>query len=156
MIEHIVILNLKPISINSVYGSIGQGFYKTSSATEWTYQVFDSLSQPETLEKLKKLREAFDPNLHTYRIKLIATYPHSEFITKKGQISSRTIDITNWEKPLIDCIFLPKFFDSVPPYGCANLNIDDKFLTEMHSKKKAGDEYKIEIEIEILSRETSV
>lgn len=156
MIEQIFIHNLKPISINSVYGSIGQGFYKTTSATEWTYQVFDALSTDENIDKFKRLRDYFDPNKHTYSIKLIATYPHAEFITKKGRISSRTIDITNWEKPLIDCIFLPKFFDSTPPYGCANLNMDDKFLTEMSSKKKAGDKYLIEIELEILTRKIDV
>jgi hypothetical protein len=156
VVEQLVIHNLKPISINSVYGSIGQGFYKTSHATEWTYQVFDALSREENQEKLKRLRDYFDPNLHNYAIRLIAIYPHSEYTTKKGLVSSRTIDITNWEKPLIDCIFLPKFFELSPPSGCQNLNMDDKFLTEMFSKKKAGDEYRIEIEISILSREACV
>jgi len=51
-------------------------------------------------------------------------------------LSSKAFDVSNMKKPLIDLIFLPKYFNQKPPYGAKNLNIDDKYITDLSSKKR--------------------
>lgn len=123
---------------------------KTSAAKEWSCQVLHALNAPQITEDLKELREAFDPKKNGYEINLIFNYPKNIFRNKEGEISSRTMDITNIEKPLIDLLFLCKYFDLESPYGAKNLNIDDKYLTKMVSEKRSSDIYSIEIVIKIL------
>ena len=145
---------VKPFSINSMY--YGDARTKTTAAREWSYQVFHELSTEEILTKLKELREEFDPLKHCYHIKLTAHYPKAEMYTRKGAVSAKTIDTTNWEKPLVDLIFLPKHFEKSTPYGCQNLNIDDKYITSMHSSKQQGENHQIDIELEICDLHGSV
>lgn len=152
MKRSIVLKNLKPFSINRSYanGSNG-GRFKTQEFQDWQSEVFWQLSLPENISTLKELREHFDPKKHKYEIDLQAWYPKQEFFTKEGLISAKTQDTTNWEKSLVDCLFLKKYFDAPHPYGCENLNIDDKYLTRCVSEKlpsKEG-EYRLEIILEI-------
>lgn len=124
---------------------------KTTEARQWSCSIFDILAQPANQEKFARLRDFFDKNKHGISIELIAYYPESIFYTKKGTISSRTFDISNWEKPLIDLIFLPKYMDQPVPYGCPNLNADDKYIIDMRSSKKPAESHQIYIKIQIVS-----
>jgi hypothetical protein len=142
--------NLKPQSINSMYYGTGSGYTKTSEAKRWTMEVFFQLSLPENQAALRQLRETFDPQLHAFAVRMSATYPESIFMTKKGTVSSKTQDLSNWEKPLIDCLFLPKFNELSVPEGVPNINADDKYVVLMESRKQPGDCYQIDIEVEIL------
>lgn len=109
------------------------------------------MNRTEVLKKLKLLREKFDTKKHCYEIHLKFFYPPTRFYTKTGEISSKTMDITNVEKCLVDLIFQPKYFGKTHPEGADNLNIDDKWLTKMVSEKVAHteDNYKIEVVIKI-------
>lgn len=150
--KRLLVLNtVKPLSINSTYYSTGGGFIKTTAAREWTHEVCYHLSSEENEKALADLRQHFDNSKHYYKISLEAHYPKKFFITGKGHISARTVDITNWEKSIIDVIFLPKNYSDTPPYGCKNLNIDDRYICEMSSKKvlSKDDFYRIVVEIEI-------
>lgn len=151
MKQEFVINGLKPVSINASYFPSQYGFTKTSKANEWSYNIFYALSTVENNEKLKLLRESFDPEQNFYAISIVVFYPEKEFFTKKGLVSQRTIDVSNFEKAIIDCFFLPKFFEEPVPYGCKNLNIDDKYLFELNSKKDyhQSHEYKVEVTLEI-------
>jgi hypothetical protein len=101
---------------------------------------------------LKQLREAFDPQLHCYAIDLTFYYEHADFYTKKGQVSSKTQDLSNCEKILIDCICLPKFFTEYPPYGIENLNVDDRFVVDLVSRKRPADKQAVHFTISIIDK----
>ena len=131
------------ISINSFY--TGNRQFKSAAARQWTMEAFHQLNQPHILEKLKLLREEFDVSKHTYEIHIKVAYPVEKFYNKKGEISAKTIDVTNFEKSLVDLIFLPKFFDELQ-----NLNADDRFLTKMYSEKCKSENDRHYIDIEIL------
>jgi hypothetical protein len=120
------LVNLKPFSINAAYANGGNGGrFKTQAFNEWQSEVFFQLSQAPNSVALKELREYFDSKKHKYEVQLIASYPKKEFYTKDGSISAKT--------------HIPQ------PYGCKNLNIDDKFLTKCISEKVPSDSYSISI-----------
>lgn len=131
-----VLSGLSPFSINAMYykGNFG----KTAAAKDWTYQVFHALNTKENLAKLQTLREAFDSKLHCHYVAMWAVYPNKELYTKAGGVSARTQDCSNWEKPLLDCLFLPKYFIEPAPYGCKNLNTDDRSVVQLLSAKVEG------------------
>lgn len=150
MTRQFVLHNIKPFSINATY--YGNGFIKTSKAREWAMDIFHRLSTPENEQALRELREAFNPKLHGFIFRMTAFYPRSQFYTKQGQISNKTFDMSNCEKGLIDLFCLPKHSISPSPVGCQNLQVDDRYIVELVSKKKCTDseEPRIEVEIELV------
>lgn len=144
MIQESFRVYIHPMSINAFY--TGNRQFKSVAAKEWTLEALHQLNQPSILEKMKNLREFFESSEHTYHIELKAAYPADKFKNKKGEISAKTIDITNFEKSLVDILFLPKFFDEFE-----NLNVDDRFLTRMISEKceSENDKYYIDVTISI-------
>lgn len=144
-----ITLPLKAFSINAMY--CRNRAWKSQAFNEWSSRVFHKLDTKDNLEAMTALREFFDPSKHCFEVSLKFFYPEDILFTKKGALSARAHDISNIEKPLIDLIFLPTYYDKPSPYGCKNINIDDKFITKMSSEKLQGDEHKIEIEIVISS-----
>lgn len=142
--------DLQPFSINSTYYGGSGRFVKTSAAREWCAQFFHRLAAYES--QLAEMRACFDPLKHGYSLTMSAYYPADKFITKKGGVSAKTMDLSNCEKSLVDCLFLPKFFNEPSPYGAQNLNCDDKHLVALHSFKRQTSEaqHRIELEIEIV------
>ncbi len=133
---------IPPISINSFY--TGNRQFKSTAAKQWTIEALHQLNQEHILSKLKYLREHFDSSKHTYGIELKFAYPRTKFLNKKGEISAKTIDITNGEKSIVDVLFLGKFFDEFE-----NLNCDDRFLTKMVSEKIISENEKHYIDITV-------
>lgn len=154
MKQVIIIDDIKPVSINSAYANVHRGRIKTQKASDYCSHIFFALDRPENQKKLEQLRNAFKMSNNFLSIKLKCLYPEQEFYNKRGEVSARTIDTSNWEKILIDCLCLPKFYDQSVPYGCKNLNIDDKVITDLVSQKRPWSEphFRIEIEIEVLER----
>lgn len=144
-----ITLSLKPLSINAMYCK--NRSWKTAEYNTWSAAFFHKLDVEENVQIMEDLREFFNPKKHGYSIDLKFYYPKDTLFTKKGTLSSRAHDLSNVEKPLIDLLFLPVYFDKCSPYGCKNLNIDDKFIYELSSKKLPAKEYKIEINISIIS-----
>lgn len=142
-------IQIKPFSINQMFTNTRS--LKTSAFRDWSYQIMHRLSEPEIEDKLQELREKFDFESHVYHLSLEFQYPESHYIRRAGGISAKTHDLSNIEKPLIDLIFLPIYFDKPSPYGCKNLNIDDKYLTRMISEKSISpdENHYIHISIEI-------
>lgn len=128
---------------------------KTTEAREWSCNILHHLSSTSNAKSLSEARSYFDKKIHCIQTTIIAYYPKEKVITLKGDVSNKSFDTTNIEKPLIDLIFLPKYFDKEYPYGCKNLNVDDKFLLDCYSKKRIspdGNHY-IKVIIEIKDRE---
>lgn len=141
-------LPIKLISVNSMYyGNRRQG--KTQEAKDWFYTVFHELGAKQNAESLAELRDLFDCRKHFYSVEIRSTVPKQLFFNKEGSISSRTIDLSNCEKALIDAIFLRKYYGPKHPYECFNLNTDDKYIASLLSKKQPGETWSVEVQISI-------
>lgn len=136
-----------PFSINKM--SYRDKRYISQDAKNWFKLVFKELDKENNQLALSNLRNEFNPKLHTYDIKLEFFYPPHILYTKAGLISSKSHDLSNIEKPLIDLLFLPKYFEKKVPQGVKNLNIDDKYITSMSSSKRISNNHTIKITLEI-------
>ena len=123
--------------------------HKTIGAQEWSCSILVALALKENKKKLKELRQYFDPKKHVYKVDLTFFYPKHVLHKKEGGISARAHDLSNVEKPLIDLIFLPMFYDRPSPYGAKNLNIDDKYITDLRSRKRVGKDFRIRVTLNI-------
>jgi len=123
---------------------------KTADAREWTAQILFALNDSKVEKALEDLRENFDPMRHSYKFDFTFYYPRHLFFTKKGDVSSKTLDQTNVEKPLQDILCSSQYFRRPCPEGAANLNINDRYVTDVISRKRPSEAHSIEIEIEIL------
>jgi hypothetical protein len=123
--------------------------HKTIEAQEWSCSVLVALALKENKKKLKELRQHFDPMKHVYKVDLTFFYPKHVLYRKDGGISARAHDLSNVEKPLIDLVFLPMFYDRPSPYGAKNLNIDDKYIIDLRSRKRVGKDFRIRVTLNI-------
>ena len=145
--RRVITLKLKPFSINAMFCRDKR--HKTIEAQEWSCSVLVALALKENKKKLKELRQYFDPKKHVYKVDLTFFYPKHVLHKKEGGISARAHDLSNVEKPLIDLIFLPMFYDRPSPYGAKNLNIDDKYITDLRSRKRVGKDFRIRVTLNI-------
>jgi len=146
-VRRTITLKLKPFSINAMFCRDKR--HKTIEAQEWSCSVLVALALKENKKKLKELRQYFDPKKHIYKVDLMFFYPQHVLHKKEGGISARAHDLSNVEKPLIDLIFLPMFYDRPSPYGAKNLNIDDKYITDLRSRKRVGKDFRIRVTLNI-------
>ena len=145
--RRVITLKLKPFSINAMFCRDKR--HKTIEAQEWSCSVLVALALKENKKKLKELRQYFDPKKHVYKVDLTFFYPKHVLHKKEGGISARAHDLSNVEKPLIDLVFLPMFYDRPSPYGAKNLNIDDKYVTDLRSRKRVGKDFRIRVTLNI-------
>lgn len=132
----LIFYDLAPFSVNSTYRrSQFGGVAKTSAATDWCYEFFYKLNWEPNQAALKHIRDNFDEKLHGLHIDITILVPKEELFNKKGKLSSRTLDLTNVEKIMVDCLCLPKFHELALPEGAPNLNVDDKSVLEVRSRK---------------------
>jgi hypothetical protein len=146
-VRRVITLKLKPFSINAMFCRDKR--HKTIEAQEWSCSVLVALALKENKKKLKELRQHFDPLKHIYKVDLTFFYPKHVLFRKDGGISARAHDLSNVEKPLIDLVFLPMFYDRPSPYGAKNLNIDDKYITDLRSRKRVGKDFRIRVTLNI-------
>ena len=145
--RRVVTLKLKPFSINAMFCRDKR--HKTIEAQEWSCSVLVALALKENKKKLKELRQYFDPMKHVYKVDLTFFYPKHVLYRKDGGISARAHALSNVEIPLIDLVFLPMFYDRPSPYGAKNLNIDDKYITDLRSRKRVGKDFRIRVTLNI-------
>ena len=145
--RRVITLKLKPFSINAMFCRDKR--HKTIEAQEWSCSVLVALALKENKKKLKELRQHFDPKKHVYKVDLTFFYPKHVLFRKDGGISARAHDLSNVEKPLIDLVFLPMFYDRPSPYGAKNLNIDDKYIVDLRSRKRVGKDFRIRVTLNI-------
>ncbi len=149
--QHCFVFKSKPFSINA--STYGDARTKTSAYYEWASKIFHQMWSQENQEKFKELREHFDENLHSVSVQLTSIYPKEIYITKAGILSSKTQDISNTEKLILDLLFDERFHTREHPNGAPNCNINDKHVVEMISSKKYHDgESLLEINISIIPR----
>ena len=135
--------------------SINRAYYRNRQLTRecrlWREKFLLRLQDPKIQKQMVKIREKFEPKKHSLSVSYHFYYPKSILLTKAGTISKRSMDLTNIEKLVQDNIFDERYNGRIiHDTTIANLNIDDKFITSLHSSKNLGDSYLIQIEIEIL------
>jgi hypothetical protein len=141
-------IHAKPFSVNAM-------FYNTRNMTtaaykDWTYEIFNQLDQSELAEKFTKIRNEFIIGSQGFKVTFKFYYPKQILFKADGSLSSKCFDLSNIEKPLIDLLFLPKYATQIAPYGCQNMNIDDKYIVALASEKciSPDDKHYINVSIE--------
>lgn len=124
-------LPIKAYSINSYMYATRKVI--TKEARVWSDNVKKLLKEQKCLEEFK---DKF--NYEPISIYISIHYPKHVFYNKEGTISSKTIDVSNTEKILIDLIFKD------------TMELNDKYIVYMESSKHAGEDYKIDFRIETL------
>ncbi len=122
----------KPFSVNAYHYRDKR--HKTAEARAWEAQVLSLLEEHE--KSLLEIASDFNKIGGGFRVHFSAIYPPHIFYNKAGGISSKTIDITNFEKPLLDLIF-----GSI-------MGVNDKTVVECKSHKLPGPFYAIEVTLE--------
>lgn len=138
-----ILIPHQPFSVNSI--SFRDKRHQTPEYRQWIVHICNHLLKPKAQNTMKKFRDCFNPKKHRVSIDITFNYPEEILFTKKGSMSAKAHDVSNIEKPLIDVLFLPRYFDR-----CKNLNIDDKYISDMSSRKRVAESHLIEIELNIL------
>jgi hypothetical protein len=150
--KQIIKFKSKTASINSLYYN-DKRHGKTAEAKKWSTEILVTIGQH--INEFKELRELFNPKKHCYSFKMKMLIPETAMYTKDGKMTSLVHDLSNVEKPLIDLIFLPKYFSEYSIFGekAANLNVDDRYLQYLSSEKvPTVNEWGIIVELEILDK----
>lgn len=108
--------------------------HKTSEAKAWETGVISQLNEVKELSAI-----ADDWRLYGgyFELDINCIYPAHVFYTQSGEISGRTFDCSNVEKPLQDLIF-------------KQLGINDKLVKRLVSEKSVGTHYCIDITIRLI------
>ena len=137
-----------PYSINKAYYRNRQ---LTKECRQWRENFLLQLQNPKIQKLMAKIRKQFDSQKHSLSVCYHFYYPKSILLTKSGTISKRSMDLTNIEKLVQDNIFEERYNGRViHDTTITNLNIDDKYITKLHSSKNLGKSYQVLVEIEIL------
>lgn len=130
--KHSFTLQIKAFSINAYHYSDKR--HKTAEARAWEEQVL-ALLQDEKL--LVDMADMWRKSGGTFRVHMTFGYPQHLFYNKAGAVSSKTFDLSNTEKPLLDLIFN------------RTMDVDDKHVVVLHSRKVPGSSYYIDFDIEL-------
>lgn len=141
------VIDSKAFSLNKYL--TGNGRFKSQDAVQWEASVIHKLSNPEFLEQFKEFADKFDRTQHRFEVELICYYPRTIFYTKKGEVSGRTFDCSNVEKPIIDILFGESYYNKSHPYGLKNINSDDRAICDLISRKRPADEHRVEVTIKL-------
>lgn len=145
-----LIFNSPPFSINSAYYRNRQ---RTKECRAWGNQIHSQMSQPSVAAAIKLFKQSLDS--HTkLSVELNFKYPEKKLYTIKGEVSRRSMDLSNIEKLLIDLIFDKRFQDRITDCGniVESLEEDDKKIMKLISTKSLSDDdtYQIEAIISII------
>ena len=124
-------LNSPPFSINKAYYK--RSHTRTQDCRDWGDNILLQLQEPTIQSHISQLSKE---SVKALQLKLSYYYPSNILFTKKGDISRRSMDLSNIEKLLIDLLFDPRFcgreINSIP---INNFNLDDKLITTLTSSK---------------------
>lgn len=119
----------KAISVNSTYyGNKSHGM--VPEAKNWFSNFLHYIESNSS--KFSDLKSEFDPKKHSFKVGIVYFVPQEDLYNKQGLLSSRTVDLSNIEKSIVDAIFLPKYSEH------GNLDLDDKYLTQLSSQKQVS------------------
>lgn len=123
---------IKGFSVNAYY--YGNRRIKTKEARLWEAEFISAVS-PQIKKQLTDMQEEFNLHGGVFSLSLEFLYPRATFYNLKTEVSARTLDLTNVEKPVQDLLFNQL------------MGVDDRFVTRLKSVKKASSKYEIKIRI---------
>lgn len=124
------ILPIKAFSINAYHYATRK--VKTKEAREWEELVQSHLDNEKALIDLA---DTWRKSGGSFEVHIEIMYPHHIFYNKQGCISSKTFDISNTEKLIIDRVFLDR------------MDVDDRFIVKLVSTKVSGHRHQIKVTI---------
>ena len=132
--------NIIEFSLLSPPFSVNKAYYKnrqlTTEAREWRANILKQLSAPLLRARLAKFRAQFDPLHHSLVVSYTFFLPSGILYNAKGEISSRSMDLTNIEKLLQDAICDNRYNDRIiDNIKISNLDLNDKYITRLQSCK---------------------
>jgi hypothetical protein len=136
-------LDIQATSLNSAYYNDKRLGYNAATK-KWIAELCRQLNHPINKAAMSELRLAFDPSKHCFTV--FVDYYTPKFFNKDKQISAQSMDVGNITKTLLDVVFTPNF-NGTGAYQCDNLNVDDKFITMLVTKKSPAKDFKTNITI---------
>lgn len=125
-----ITLDMPAFSVNAYYYRDRR--HKTAEARAWEAEFQRQLEDYKILHDFAhRLKDGA-----TVAIEIVVEYPPHVFYNKAGHVSSKTFDVTNVEKPIVDQIF--NF-----------MGANDKVITKLVSTKKPGPKAQLKIRLEI-------
>lgn len=131
MLVHLI-LPIKGFSVNAYTGRNKN--FKTREAADWETTVCALLNKHKALYELA---EDWKRDGGCFKVSMTFVYPHHIFYNRAGAVSAKAFDLSNVEKPLLDMLFRE------------TMGVDDRFVTELNSRKRAGGMYAIEVTLEL-------
>lgn len=136
-----------PFSINSAYYKRSKT--RTKECREWGDNILIQL-QNQGIQAMFKTMQDVMPEFPLIAVNLTFQSPKATLYTKAGGISIRAMDLSNVEKLLIDLIFDKRFHGrKVKNQTVYNLNVDDKYIVDLHSSKRESKDEDFHILIDI-------
>lgn len=129
-------LPMRTISINATYSRDMR--FKTSEYRAWATEFLNRIEQLDEYKSLLELGQIHKERGGIFSVSVIIEYPQHIFYNKDGAISSKTIDMSNGTKGLIDLLF-----------GQV-METNDKHIVRLVEEKKAAGTYGLRIKIELL------
>jgi len=131
-----------PFSINTYYYKNRQ---RTRLARLWGQEVHKQLMDLDLKDEFAEFRSKFNLKKDALSITIVYFRKSKSFFNANKQISIRSMDLTNIEKPLVDLIFDKRHKEK---YDIDTLQMNDTVVCELHSYKRPSDIDLIRIKIE--------
>ena len=119
--------------------SVNKAYYATrkvltAEAKAWQADI---AAQLEELKCLSEFALEFKDTPGPIELRLCFNYPHHAFYNQQGQISSKTFDVDNSCKLLIDMLF-------------STMGVNDKNIVKLVAEKRVGARHSIGVRIALL------
>lgn len=125
-------LPMKAFSVNKM--SYRDARFKTQEFKDWFTELIQRLQE---IKELSAMGDDWRKNGGYFEIWIEIVYPPHVYYNKSGQVSSKTFDVTNTEKPIVDAIFREV------------MCVDDRNLIRCTGSKRAGATHSIEIKLKL-------
>ncbi len=126
-------LQTKAFSINKMHYRDQR--FKTAEYKDWATKVLHLLSE---IKELYDMGGDWQRSGGVFAVEFEFVYPAYIYYNKSKQVSSKTFDLSNVEKPLLDLIFGD------------TMEVNDRNVVKLVSSKRAGAMYAINVSIEHL------
>lgn len=141
--------NAPPFSINSAYYNKGGGKVRTKECRAWGDDVLQQLQLYK--QQILEFKNIYDAEKHGLSLDLTFNIPKRYYYTVEGRVSSRSADLTNVEKLIQDLLFDSRFNGrAVNGKKIYNLDINDKCVLQLSSKKLPSDRFRIEVSVSLI------
>lgn len=128
-------LPTKAFSVNATY--FRNRAFKTPEFRDWESATALLL---DDVKDLTDIADEFNRVGGEFWVSFVFVYPFHIFYNKSKDISAKTFDLSNVEKPLLDQIF------------GGRMSVNDRFVTLLRSSKEAGAMHEIKVTIELVPK----